>query len=171
VETVTTMIRILVSVLAGSVLFNACGGGAAQTDAQRAASALTGDDKQAAANNPQCKLFTRAEVAKYVGEPVSAGRNATGGMGCQWVAASGGSSGDVMVIVVPAQYHERPSLAKGFKEMPDIGTKGFVAPDMGGWVAGAIVGNEAVKVVVAGPKATETNAVSLLKEAIKRHAA
>jgi hypothetical protein len=76
-----------------------------------------------------------------------------------------------MVIVVPAQYHERPSLAKGFKEMPDIGTKGFVAPDMGGWVAGAIVGNEAVKVVVAGPKATETNAVSLLKEAIKRHAA
>jgi hypothetical protein len=81
VETVTTMIRILVSVLVGSVLFNACGGGAAQTDAQRVASALTGDDKQAAANNPQCKLFTRAEVAQYVGEPVSAGRNATGGMG------------------------------------------------------------------------------------------
>ena len=162
------MMRVFRPMLVGSLFLGACGGGAssAQTDAQKVAAALTGDDKQAAADNPQCKLFTRAEAAKYIGEPVSAGQNAMGG--CQWVA--NGGSGNVMVIVVPARYHERPTLADGFKEEPEVGTKGFVARDMGGWVAGAIVGTEAVRVVVAGATASQASAIALLKESIKRHA-
>jgi hypothetical protein len=164
---------ILAFVLLGALLFGACGSGAssAQTDAQKVAAALTGDDKQAAADNPQCRLFTSAEVAKYIGEPVSAGRNAMGG--CQWVTTktrSDGSRGDVMVIVVPARYHERPKLAKGFKEVPDVGEKGFVAQDMGGWVAGAIAGKDAVKVSLDGASAGEASAIALLKETIARRA-
>ena len=164
---------LLATSLATSLLLSACGGGAssAQVDARKAAAALTGDDKQAAADNPQCKLFTPAELAKYIGEPVSAGRNAMGG--CQWVTTktrSDGSQGDVMVIVVPASYHERPTLAKAFKEVPDVGEKGFVAQDMGGWVAGAIAGKDAVRVSLDGLTASDANAIALLKETIARRA-
>lgn len=163
----------LASLLATSLLLGACGGGAppAQTDAQKVAAGLTGDDKQAAADNPQCRLFTPVELATYIGEPVAAGRNAMGG--CQWVATrtrSDGSQGSVMVVVVPARYHERPTLAKGFRDVPDVGEKGFVAQDLGGWVAGAIVGKDAVRVALDGQTASEANAIALLKEAIKRRA-
>ncbi len=159
--------------LAISSLLSACGGGSssAQADARKAAAALTGDDRQAAADNPQCKLFTPAELAKYVGEPLTAGSNAAGG--CQWVTAhtrSDGSQGDVMVVVVPARFHERPTLAPGFKEVPGVGEKGFVAEDLGGWVAGAIVGKDAVRVVIAGATAGEPNAIALLRETIARRA-
>ena len=140
------------------------------SDAQKTAAALTGDDKLAAADNPQCKLFTPAEIAKYIGERVSAGRSAMGG--CQWLTTTtraDGSKGDVMVVVVPARYHERPTLAKSFKEVPDVGARGFVAQDMGGWVAGAIAGTDAVRVTIDGAAASETNAIALLKESIRRH--
>jgi hypothetical protein len=163
----------LASLLVTSLVLSACGGSSssAQSDARKAAAALTGDDKQAAADNPQCRLFKPAEVAKYIGEPVSAGRNAMGG--CQWVTTktrSDGSQGDVMVIVVPARYHERPRLAKDFRDVPDVGEKGFVAQDMGGWIAGAIVGQDAVRVSVEGATASEPNAIGLLKETIARRA-
>jgi hypothetical protein len=141
---------------------------AAQTDAQKAASALSGDDKLAAANNPQCKMFKPAEVAKYIGQAVSDGRLASMGLGCQWLGTQG--SGRVIVTVVPERYFERPSLAKGFREVPDAGTKGFVAEDLGGWVAGAIVGENGIRVAVAGAAAGEASALALLKETIKRRA-
>jgi hypothetical protein len=107
-------------------------------EARETAAALTGDDKQDAADNPQCKLFTRDELAAYIGEPVNAGANAAMGTGCQWPASD--ESGDVMVIVIPPDYHTPPSLADGFKELPDIGANGYVVPEMGGWAAGAIFG-------------------------------
>ena len=53
--------------LAGALI--ACGGSgcsAGQTEAKKAAAALTGEDKIAADKNPQCKLFTAAELAKYM---------------------------------------------------------------------------------------------------------
>ena len=158
-------------ILVASVLLNACGGPRPddQNNAQKAAAALTGDDTLAAASNPLCKMFSRAEVAKYIGEPVSAGRNAGGSAGCQWVATD--DSGDVMVMVVPSRYHERPSLAKGFTEVTDVGTRGFVVPELDGWGAGAIQGNDAIRVSVAGTAATEASALALLKEALARHAA
>jgi hypothetical protein len=166
------MKRMLAPVIVSAIFFGACGGASStQSDAQKVAAALTGDDKQEAANNPQCKLFTPAELAKYVGEPVSAGRNAMGG--CQWVTTrtrADGSEGDVMIVVVPARYHERPTLGKGFKEVPDVGARGFVVQDMGGWVAGAIVGKDAIRVALDGAAASETSAIALLKETIRRHA-
>ena len=137
-------------------------------DPKKTAAILTGDNKGSAANNPQCKLFTLAEAAKYIGEPVGKIANAGMGMGCQWLAKD--EDGDMMVTVVPAQYHEVPSLAKGFKRLPAIGPKAFVVPELGGWAAGTISGNEAVKVSVAGDGASEKSAVDLLQETLKRRA-
>jgi hypothetical protein len=51
-----------------------------------------------------------------------------------------------------------------------IGVRGFVAPETGGWTAGAIVGNEAIVLSVVGAAATEANTVALLTDAIGRHA-
>jgi hypothetical protein len=146
----------------------ACGGGAsAQTNAQKMAATLSGDDKIAADKNPQCQLFTPAELTKVVGMPLGPGRNAAMGTGCQWLALSG--DGFAMVQVVPARYHEPHSGAKGFKKLPEIGSRGFVENDLG-WGAGAIIGAESIVVSVNGTAANEATAIALLKETIKRKA-
>ncbi len=158
-------------ILACSVLaaaMTACGGGAsAQTDAQKLAATLSGEDKVAADKNPQCQLFTPAELTKIVGMPLGPGRDAAMGTGCQWMARSG--SGFAMIQVVPARYHEPHSGAPGFKKLPDIGTRGFVENDLG-WNAGAIIGAESIVASVKGEGANEATAIALLKETIKRKA-
>lgn len=157
----------IVSMLAVVCLLNACRGSepAGQTDAQKTAAALSGE--KSAANNPRCKLFTQSEMAKYIGEPVSAVRDAAMGAGCQWLAADG--SGNVIVSIVPSNYHAQPSGMPGFKELA-VGARGFVTPETGGWTAGAVVGKDAIVVSVEGAAATEANTVALLKDAIRRHA-
>ena len=71
-------------------------------------------------------------------------------------------SADAVVQVVPSRYFAEPSGSKGFKPLPKIGTKGFVAPQYGGWSAGAIVGEVGIKT------AKESAAIALLEETIKR---
>jgi hypothetical protein len=148
-----------------------CGGprtDAPATDAPKTASVPSADPSGAQADNPQCKLFTAGDIAKYIGEPVSPGQNAALGTGCQWLAADG--TGDVIVAVVPSSYHEPPSAAPGYRVLPEVGTKGFVAPQLDGWVAGAIVGEDAIRVSAAGATASEATTVSLLQDTIKRRA-
>jgi hypothetical protein len=139
-----------------------------RTEAQSTAAVLSGDAKSAAADNPRCRLFTLAEVAKYLGEAVVAGRNAAMGAGCQWLAADG--TGYVIVSIAPSNYHTPPSAVEGFKELNDVGTRGYVAPESKGWTAGAITGKSAVVVSIEGAAATEANTVALLKEAMQRQA-
>ncbi len=135
-------------------------------DAKRLHDVLTGNAKGRAADNPQCKLFKPDEIARYVGAPVDAGQNAGMGTGCQWAVRSG--DGDAMVVVVPARYHEVYKSAKGYRALPDIGKQGFVSTYLDGWIAGAIIGDDAVRVTLAGPKANDANTVALLNEAIAR---
>jgi hypothetical protein len=141
--------------------------GAADVDPKKLMDQLTGDAKGSAAGNPHCKLFTPAEVAKYLGQPVEAGQNAAGGSGCQW-SAKKDDSADAMVQVVPARYFVAPSQAKGFRRLPSIGSKGFVAQDWGGFSAGAIVGDAGIVVNVSGKTAKEDAAIALLEKTIKR---
>jgi hypothetical protein len=159
-----------ISILVASLLF-ACSGVYAQgkAAAEKEARVLKGDDKGAAVNNPQCKLFSTAEASHYIGAPVTTTENAGMGFGCQW--AVGGGNGAMMVSVVPARYHEPPKLAQGFKKLPDVGVQGFVLPEMGGWGAGAIVGPQAIRVSLDGKGASESRVIELLKETMKRHSA
>ena len=76
----------------------------------------------------------------------------------------------MLIQAIPEDYFERPSRMKGFKEMPALGKKGFVAPDEG-WTAGAIIGKEGVYADIDSKAATEARAIELLKETIKRRAA
>ena len=106
-------------------------------------------------------------ASTVVPTPIAA-KNAALGTGCQWLAADG--TGDVIVAVVPSSYHEPPSAAAGYRELADVGVKGFVAPQLDGWVAGAIVGEDAIRVSAAGATASEVATVSLLQDTIKRRA-
>ena len=76
-----------------------------------------------------------------------------------------------MVSVIPARYHTPPKLGKGFRNLPDVGVKGYVVPELGGWTAGSILGAQAIHVSVDGPGASESTAIALLKEAMKRQPA
>ncbi|MDB5883136.1 MAG: hypothetical protein JWP43_3014 [Ramlibacter sp.] len=136
-----------------------------QSDAEKLSRALTGDDKGAAINNPQCNLFTKAEAGRYIGSPVISIDNAGGGTGCQWAAKNDGNT--MMVQVVPARYYEAASLGKGFRKLPEVGKRGFVVPDMG-WKAGSILGQEFIVVNLMGAGASESTVIELLKETMKR---
>ena len=138
----------------------------AQSNAEIAAAALAGRDKLTAENSPECKLFTVAELTKYVGVPLVSGQVAAMGTACQWTNKAG--SGSVMIQVAPARYHEPHTGAKSFRKLPDVGTRGFVEESMGGWNAGAISGDKTIVVSVQGAAATDATAIALLKETIKR---
>lgn len=148
----------------------ACGdsgpAGTPPTDAQSTADALTGDAVGATSDNPVCNLFTANELAAYTGEALDDGGNAALGTGCQWAAKDG--DGGVLIQIVPKSYHPNPTLAPGYKKIPDLGIDGNVAADMDGWIAAAIVGEESIVTSVAGQSATAATAEALLRETIKR---
>ena len=153
-----------VATIALAMLLTASASGQ-QLDPKKLKDQLTGDVKGSASSNPQCKLFTQAEIASYVGAQVGPGENAAGGAGCNWHDKNYQAS--AIVSVVPSNYLPEPTLVKGFKRLPNVGSKGWVAPDSG-WSAGAIVQDVAIVVVISGKTATEASAVALLQEAIKR---
>ena len=148
------------------LVIGGCNKQPAGADAQKTADVLSGDAKGSAATNPVCKLFTVDEIAVYEGVPVAAGQNAAMGSGCQWMDTDG--EGYALLQVVPEDYYEASSSsASGYKELPDVGKKGFVVPEEGGWGGGAIKGGKGIMFSTRGTS-TEAQAVSFLKEAMKR---
>lgn len=138
---------------------------AQSNDPKKIKDALTGDAKGSAAANPQCKLFTPAEIAGYLGVAVGVGQNAAGGAGCSWTDKD--DEAQAILTVVGPNYFPEPSLAKGFKRLQGIGKKAWVAPDAG-WSAGALFDDIAIVVNLDGKKASEATVVAFLQEAIKR---
>jgi hypothetical protein len=148
----------------------ACGQSASTTArrAQQTADTLTGDAAGAAADNPQCRMFTPAEISTYLGAPAKIGPNAAMGSGCQWTGMANDGASFVMLQIVAARDHSPPSAAPGFKKLADIGTKGFVVPQMSGWQAGAIQGDTSINVTISGASVSEARTTALLREAVKR---
>ena len=136
-------------------------------DAQKAADVLSGDAAGSAATNPVCKMFTVDEIAAYEGVPVEVGTNAAMGSGCQWMDTDG--EGYALLQVVPEEYFEAASRAPGYKELPEVGKKGFVVPEEGGWGGGVIKGGKGIMFSTRGTS-TEAMAVLFLKESMKRTA-
>ncbi|MEO7103072.1 MAG: hypothetical protein ABI311_06670 [Gemmatimonadaceae bacterium] len=133
---------------------------AATANALRSSTSATG----AASTDPVCKLYSSDDAAHYIGKPAKDGELSMGG--CQWAARDG--VGDMMVQVVPARYDEQPKASRGYRKLPDIGTNAFVSTFMDGWLAGAVVGKDAIRASVSSKEATDATAIALLKETIKR---
>jgi hypothetical protein len=89
------------------------------------------------------------------------------GTGCQWTAKD--DSGSVMIQIVDAPNHNPISGAPDFRELPDVGERGYVANDFE-WTAGAIQGASAFVVFTDGKSSTDATAIALLKETLKRKA-
>lgn len=136
-----------------------------QTDPNPLKNQITGDARGSAAANPQCAMFTQAEIAAYVGMPVGPGENSAGGDACQWVYNE--HEAWASVAVVRADYFPEPSEAPGFKLLPAIGERAWVAADSG-WTAGSLDGDSGIVVGISGKKSTEAAVVSMLQEAIRR---
>jgi hypothetical protein len=113
-------------------------------------------------------MFTLTEIATYLGAPAKLGTNAAMGTGCQWTGVTNDGAQFVMLQIVDARYHEPPSAAAGFKKLADVGSKGFVAPGIGGWEAGAIQGDKSINIVTSGSTTSEAQTVAFLREALKR---
>ena len=161
-------------VMLALVLGLAACGQSASTNARRAqqtADTLTGNAAGAAADNPQCRMFTPAEISAYLGAPAKAGTNAAMGSGCQWTGTANDGASFAMLQIVAARDHSPPSAAPGFKKLTDIGTKGFIVPEMSGWQAGAIQGDTSINVTISGATASEAQTTALLREAVKREGA
>jgi hypothetical protein len=140
-----------------------------KTNAQILAEALKAGKTTSPANNKVCKLFSMSEAGSYVGAPIHTMDNAAMGTGCQWLV--GANNGSLLVQVVPARYHEKPSGDEGYRKLPEIGQQAFVSQSMGGWHAGSLQGAHAVHVMLSGKGASEAKAIEVLKEAMKREAA
>lgn len=147
-----------------ALAISAVGAAAQPADANKLKDVLTGDAKGPASANARCRLFTPAEIKGFLGRAVGAGENAAGGSGCMWNNAD---DGDASVQVVEARYAVAPTLVKGYKPLPAIGPKAWVAPDMG-WTAGSVVGDVAVVVNLGGKTASEAGAVAMLQKALER---
>jgi predicted small lipoprotein YifL len=154
------------TVVLALIALSGCGTGGPPDNAQQTADALTGDAKGNASANPTCALFSAEEVGAYIGEPVKSADNAAMGQGCSWTAQD--DDGQVTIAVVPAQYEERATAADGFRNVPEVGQNGFVVPDLGGWVAGAVSGKSFYRVTIAGKAASDAQALALLKDVMKR---
>lgn len=137
------------------------------SDQHNATDIVTGDARLAASTNRACKLFSAAEAGNLMGEVAGSAENAAMGSGCSWAGARGGQ---FTVTILPAAEHEPATAAAGFHKIATPGTEGFVVPDMGGWVAGAIVGENAVRITLVGEASTETAAVKALTQAASRSA-
>jgi hypothetical protein len=138
----------------------------AVADANKAMNVITGDDQQPASANSTCRMFSSTEAASYIGEPVGAPENAAMGSGCAWPAKDG--DGEVVIAIVPAADHEPPTGGEGFQKLASPGTEGFAIPQLGGWVAGSIVGDKAIRVTVMGQTASEATAAKLLTDVAAR---
>ena len=140
-----------------ATLLAGCGSG----DAQKTATAITAAQS---VGTGACAMFTATEAGAFIGESVDAGKDDGGG--CQWTASDG--SGDVIVAVVPAKNHEPTKGSATYRALPDIGGEGFVSKYLDGWIAGAIKGDSALRVSVAGNGASEATAIDLLRAALAK---
>lgn len=110
-----------------------------------------------------CKLFTPAEIAAYLGTVV--GQGVGQGSSCQWTDKDYEAQA-ILAVVGPDKFEE-PSLVKGFKRLPGVGKKAWVAPDAG-WRAGVLLDGAAILVNLDSKKMNEATTVAFLQEAIKR---
>ncbi len=116
-----------------------------------------------------CTKFTPAEIGAYLGAAVGPGKGqSVGRVGtCQWVDKD--YEAQAIVTVLGPDKYEEPSLGKGFKRLPGLGKKAWVAPDAG-WRAGVLLDDAVILVNLDSKKMSEATAVAFLREAVKRRA-
>ena len=76
--------------------------------------------------------------------------------------------GEVVVAIIGVGNHEPPTGSEAYHKLSSPGRDGYAVPQLDGWVAGAILGDRAIRVTVAGKAASEAGAIKLLTDAASR---
>ena len=168
--TSSSAVGILRGMLVAATLL-ACGSGSpavssvpsAAPEATAAASAASSDEPGSAGSG-LCGVFTREELAPFLG--ADPGPGSGGGpldSTCQW----GAGDADVMIQKVPTEYFEDPRAADGYRELDGIGDAAYVAPHAFGRITAART-PDAAYLVIASDDTDEAAQVGLLSRFIER---
>jgi len=115
-----------------------------------------------------CSLFNTQEIRTLLGTPVAVSTvSPPSASACQW----DGTTDDgayAQVQVVGVRYWTPPKSAEGYEKLSGLGKEAFVAPEMGGWQAGALTDTAAALVAVKSGSATRETAVRFLRDMLGR---
>jgi hypothetical protein len=122
---------------------------------------------EAAAKTNVCALLSLGELRPVWGKEMTTRPAAElpQADGCDWVAVDH-RGGLLTVRIIPKNYYEEPSLARGFKMLPGVGDKAWVVPELGGWRAAAMKGAKVAVIQVDGGTSNQDKTVALLKKIV-----
>jgi hypothetical protein len=104
----------------------------AQDDARKLKEQLTGEARLKSADNPVCKLFSQAEITRYLGGvKIEPAETTAAGYGCSWHTRD--YEALLTVAIVGVRDSVAPTLAKGYKTLPGVGAKGYTVRNSDGW--------------------------------------
>lgn len=112
-----------------------------------------------------CTLFSATEIGAFLGGAVAEGQQQD--EACMWGAAA--ADGFVRVQIAPAARHAPPDSQAGFETVASIGGGAYVVPIPDGYAGGAIDGDDAVMISVAGVLNGRDIAVELLRQSVERN--
>src|SRR5262245_16505470 len=72
-----------------------------------------------------CGLFTPAEIAGFLGEPVEGGDRDTLTTACSWYAKDDDSDSFAMLVIWPKKAADTPYLTKTMEPHPELGEGGY----------------------------------------------
>ena len=128
-----------------------------------AVSAAAGAD---AAKPGLCKLLSKAEVERFVGEPVQDGTSPAGLTGCAWHTVSNAGNGLLITRSAQGGWYP-PTFSKSYKKVSGIGQQAFTNVNELGYEASARDAKGTTYVLFSG-KGSTAAALSVLRLIIKR---
>jgi hypothetical protein len=116
-----------------------------------------------------CALFTREEITRIAGRTVGDGIiGAPGNTGCQWDSAQDEETYVGIQVISDTQYWEPRHGVQGYQTHDGIAARAFTAPEMGGWLAGAMTDTRVAYASINGVNASRENALAFLKTLVDR---
>jgi hypothetical protein len=124
-----------------------------------------------AATPLECTIFSAAEVSRYLGEPVQAGRAGSLGEGCVWHPVDDDSDGLALLQMFPKPEGDNPRGHPRYEDRPDLGEQGYIVKDLstiGSFTGGVVVGEHFYRVFLNGPTTTKAQTLEWLKKIAAR---
>jgi len=124
-----------------------------------------------AATPLECTMFSAAEVSKYLGEPVQAGRAGALDEGCVWHPVDDDSDGLALLQMFPKTKADNPMGHARYEARPDFGEQGYIVKDLstiGSFTGGVVVGEHFYRVFLNGPTTTKETTLEWLKKIATR---
>jgi hypothetical protein len=116
-----------------------------------------------------CSLFAAAEIGRMLGRAMSEAQ-VSGPLDtvCQWESPTDEEAYAQVQVIDDTQYWETRSGVRGYETHPDVAHEAFTAPELGGWVAGALTDSRVVFISVNGGNSSRELALEMLRTALRR---